>query len=87
MFVATLNRNLISWVFAILGAEYILGWLPKGTHDWQKFVKPTELEALLEANNLSVTQLTGVSVNPFNRKFSLSKGSLVNYMLTAANSR
>ena len=83
MFVATLNRNFLSWLFAIVGAEYILGWLPKGTHSWRKFVTPTELEALVKANNVTVTQLTGVRVNPFNRNFSLGKRPLVNYMVTA----
>ena len=66
MFVATLNRNFLSWLFAIVGAEYILGWLPRGTHSWRKFVKPIELKTLVEANNLFVTQITGVWVNPFN---------------------
>jgi 2-polyprenyl-6-hydroxyphenyl methylase/3-demethylubiquinone-9 3-methyltransferase len=83
LFVATINRSLLSWLFAIVGAEYILRWLPRGTHSWQKFVTPDELEALLASNNMSVKSSTGVRVNPFTRKFSLSPGHSVNYMLSA----
>jgi len=86
MFIATLNRNFLSWLFAIVGAEYLLGWLPRGTHSWRKFVKPAELESLLAINNLAVRQITGVKVNPFNRQFSLNKRLFVNYMLSAVNS-
>ena len=85
MFVATLNRNPVSWLFAILGAEYILGWLPRGTHSWRKFVKPTELESLLARDNLAIKQIVGVKINPLNRKFSLNNRPFVNYMLTAIN--
>jgi 2-polyprenyl-6-hydroxyphenyl methylase/3-demethylubiquinone-9 3-methyltransferase len=83
LFVATINRNLLSWLFAIVGAEYVLRWLPIGTHRWRKFVKPAELESLLTDNGLEVSASTGVQVNPFNRKFSLSPRKQVNYMLTA----
>jgi len=84
MFVATINRNLLSWLFAIAGAEYILGWLPRGTHSWHKFVRPRELENLLSANGLRVTSGVGVRINPITRHFSISKGLHVNYMLSAA---
>jgi len=87
MFIATINRNPLSWLVAIVGAEYILGWLPRGTHSWRKFVKPAELQEMLAADRLSVTAITGVSVNPFNRRFSLSRRSAVNYMLSATRAR
>ncbi len=82
-FVATINRNFISWLFAIIGAEYILGWLPKGTHRWDKFVRPTELETMLVSHGLKVSASTGVKINPFTRQFSLSRRTPVNYMLAA----
>ena len=81
--VATLNRNPKSWLFAIVGAEYVLRWLPRGTHDWKQFVKPSELEALLESNNMCVEQSAGVAVNPLTRRYSLSSDLSVNYMLVA----
>jgi 2-polyprenyl-6-hydroxyphenyl methylase/3-demethylubiquinone-9 3-methyltransferase len=83
MFVATINRNLWSWLFAIVGAEYILGWLPRGTHCWRKFVRPGELKNLLSDNGLKVAASTGVSINPVSKKFSLSNRLAVNYMLSA----
>ena len=83
MFIATINRNPLSWLFAIVGAEYILGWLPRGTHAWGKFVRPGELGEMLARDALTVTATTGVSVNPFTRHFRLSKRTPVNYMLSA----
>jgi len=83
MYIATINRNLLSWIFAIVGAEYVLHWLPKGTHSWLKFVKPRELEALLARDNMIVNASTGVRVNPFTRQFSLTPRLSVNYMLSA----
>jgi len=83
MFVATINRNPLSWLFAIVGAEYILGWLPRGTHSWSKFVQPGELERLLNLHGLNVTAATGVSINPVSRQFSLSNRLAVNYMISA----
>jgi 2-polyprenyl-6-hydroxyphenyl methylase/3-demethylubiquinone-9 3-methyltransferase len=82
-FIATINRNPLSWLFAIVGAEYILRWLPRGTHQWSRFVKPSELEALLGDNGLIVTTQSGVGINPLNRQFSLTRSLLVNYMLVA----
>lgn len=84
MFNATINRNLQSWLFAILGAEYILRWLPRGTHSWRKFVQPWELEALLGQNGLAVSSPVGVRVNPLTRRFSLCQRLAVNYMLSAS---
>ena len=84
-FIATINRNLLSWLFAIVGAEYVLRWLPIGTHRWSRFVKPAELEAMLALDGMVVKASTGVSVNPFNRAFSLSSRRPVNYMLSATH--
>ena len=85
MFIATINRTLLSWLFAIVGAEYILGWLPKGTHSWRKFVQPRELEQLLGQSGLQIAAATGVKINPFTRHFSLGKRLAVNYMLSAVH--
>lgn len=87
MFIATINRNPLSLLVAIVGAEYVLGWLPKGTHQWRRFVKPGELEALLERDGIRVCDRAGVRVNPLNRRFSLSRSLRVNYMLAARRGR
>lgn len=81
MVVATLNRTTKAYALAIIGAEYVLGWLPRGTHDWQKFVKPEELTAELTAAGLAVGEVTGVSYNPFADRWSLSTDTGVNYMV------
>jgi 2-polyprenyl-6-hydroxyphenyl methylase/3-demethylubiquinone-9 3-methyltransferase len=83
-FIATINRNPLSWLIAIIGAEYVLGWLPRGTHQWSKFVKPAELSKLLLDNTLAVTIESGVRINPFNKHFSLSNNLHVNYMVAAS---
>ena len=83
LFVATINRNPLSFLFAIVGAEYLLRWLPIGTHRWRKFVKPAELDSMLKRSGMMIGDLTGVRVNPFNRRFSLSPRPRVNYMLHA----
>ncbi len=83
MFVATINRNFVSWLFAIVGAEYILRLLPRGTHRWGMFRKPAEIERLLEADGLGVSDSVGVRVNPFNRRFRLTPSLAVNYMIVA----
>lgn len=83
MFLATLNRTLKAFGLAIIGAEYILGWLPRGTHDWQKFVTPGELEAALQAAGLTMAQSTGVSFNPLSDRWRLSGDLDVNYMAIA----
>jgi 2-polyprenyl-6-hydroxyphenyl methylase/3-demethylubiquinone-9 3-methyltransferase len=80
---ATLNRTLKAWALAIVGAEYILGWLPRDTHDWQKFVTPDELAGRITANGLHVTARTGVVFNPLADRWSISRDTDVNYMLTA----
>ncbi len=83
MVVSTINRTPLAWLFAIVGAEYVLGWLPKGTHRWRMFRRPAEIDALLHRNGLAVEAMTGVRVNPFTRTFSLQRGVAVNYMLYA----
>ena len=80
MFIATLNQTLKSYIFAILGAEYILRWLPIGTHDWQKFVKPDELIKICKKNSLSLKNIDGVSFNPILDKWDISKDKSVNYI-------
>ncbi|HEY6023945.1 MAG TPA: bifunctional 2-polyprenyl-6-hydroxyphenol methylase/3-demethylubiquinol 3-O-methyltransferase UbiG [Pseudolabrys sp.] len=83
MFAATLNRTLKSFAFAIVGAEYVLRWLPRGTHQWDKFVTPEELETAIEASGLSVIGERGVIFNPFADRWQLSSDTDVNYMLVA----
>jgi 2-polyprenyl-6-hydroxyphenyl methylase/3-demethylubiquinone-9 3-methyltransferase len=81
MVLATLNRTPLSWLFGIVGAEYLLRWLPRGTHRWDRFVRPAEAEALLRRQGLRVTARSGVRVNPFTRHFALTRSMAVNYML------
>ena len=83
MFTATINRNLISYVKAIVGAEYILRWLPIGTHDWNKFLKPEELEKLINDVGFSTVDVRGLSYNPFLNRWKKSKDLSVNYIITA----
>ena len=80
---ATLNRTKRSFALAIVGAEYVLGWLPKGTHDWNKFVTPDELEAALAAGGLSVIDRQGVVFNPLSDEWRRSSDLSVNYMMVA----
>jgi 2-polyprenyl-6-hydroxyphenyl methylase/3-demethylubiquinone-9 3-methyltransferase len=81
---ATLNRTLKSFALAIVGAEYVLRWLPRGTHQWDKFVTPQELESAIERNGLCVTAERGVIYNPLADRWQLSSDMDVNYMLVAA---
>ena len=83
MFTATINRTLTSYVKAIVGAEYILRWLPIGTHDWNKFVKPEELENKLASLNFSIEDMSGLSFNPILNKWKKSQDLSVNYIITA----
>ncbi len=80
MFVATLNKTLKSYIFAIVGAEYILKWLPIGTHEWTKFVKPEELIGLGEKNNLKLIEIDGVKFDIVKNQWVLSEDKLVNYI-------
>ena len=80
IFIATLNQTLKSFLFAIVGAEYILKWLPIGTHDWQKFIKPAELIAICKKNSLNLKSLDGISFNPIIDKWNISVDKSVNYI-------
>ncbi|MGY3236536.1 2-polyprenyl-6-hydroxyphenyl methylase/3-demethylubiquinone-9 3-methyltransferase [Bradyrhizobium sp. USDA 4472] len=83
MVVSTLNRNWKSFALAIVGAEYVLRWLPRGTHEWNKFVTPDELTKHLLDNRLVITEQTGVVYSPFADKWTLSSDMDVNYMVVA----
>ena len=80
MFVATLNKTLKSYIFAIVGAEYILRWLPVGTHDWEKFVKPEQLIDILKKNSVKLNKLDGVKLNLLSNEWQLSPDNSVNYI-------
>lgn len=84
MFVATLNRTAKSFAFAIVGAEYVLRWLPKGTHSWRKFLKPSEVARLVRGNDLTVKDIAGATYNPFEDRWHISKDLSINYLLAAA---
>tara|TARA_E500000178_G_C16995733_1_gene743092 strand:- start:1009 stop:1734 length:726 start_codon:yes stop_codon:yes gene_type:complete len=81
MFTATLNRSFMSYIKAIIGAEYVLRWLPIGTHDWNKFIKPEELEDNLRRNNFETIDLKGLEFNPFLKKWKKSNDLSVNYIV------
>tara|TARA_Y100000992_G_scaffold299992_1_gene267751 strand:+ start:631 stop:1359 length:729 start_codon:yes stop_codon:yes gene_type:complete len=80
MFVATLNKTLKSYLFAIIGAEYILRWLPIGTHEWEKFVKPEDLIEILSKYNLNLDDLSGLKFNPLKNSWNFSPDKSVNYI-------
>ena len=80
MFVATLNKTLKSYVFAIIGAEYVLRWLPIGTHDWEKFVKPEDLKNILSKNNLKIEKIDGMNFDIFKDEWNISKDVSINYI-------
>ena len=81
MFIATLNKTLKSYMFAIVGAEYILKWLPIGTHDWEKFIKPDDLINISKKNNLLLDKLDGMKFNILNDSWKISKDTSVNYIV------
>ena len=83
VFFSTLNRNPKSFLFAIVGAEYVLRMLPKGTHSYESFIKPSELSAAARAAGLAVTQLAGMEYNPITDLYKLSSDTSVNYLLAA----
>ena len=80
MFIATLNKTLKSYIFAIVGAEYILKWLPIGTHDWNKFIKPDELIKITKINNLKLEKLDGMNFDLLTNEWNLSSNNSVNYI-------
>ena len=83
MFTATLNRSFISYIKAIIGAEYILRWLPIGTHDWNKFIKPEELEKFLSDEKFSTLDVKGLKFNPFLKKWKETNDLSVNYIISS----
>ena len=83
MFIATLNKTLKSYLFAIIGAEYVLRWLPIGTHDWEKFIKPDDLKKILVKNNLKVEKLDGMNFNIIKDEWNVSKDTSINYIAKA----
>jgi 2-polyprenyl-6-hydroxyphenyl methylase/3-demethylubiquinone-9 3-methyltransferase len=87
MVLATINRTLRAWGLAIVGAEYVLGWLPRGTHAWEKFLTPDEIRALLTRNGLEVTDTAGVVYNPLADQWRLSRDTGVNYMVAAERAK
>lgn len=84
LFVATLNRTVKSYALAIVGAEYIMRWLPRGTHDWRKFMRPSEIARPLRQSGLTVRDIAGVTYQPLSDLWSRSKDLDVNYMLCAS---
>ncbi|WP_440681220.1 bifunctional 2-polyprenyl-6-hydroxyphenol methylase/3-demethylubiquinol 3-O-methyltransferase UbiG [Candidatus Pelagibacter sp. HIMB1623] len=80
MFIATINKTLKSYIFAIVGAEYILRWLPIGTHEWEKFVKPKDLKKILYKNNLSLSKLDGMNFDIIKDQWKISSDLSVNYI-------
>ena len=80
MFIATLNKTLKSYLFAIIGAEYVLKWLPIGTHDWEKFVKPEDLTKVCKKNSLVLKKIDGMTFNPLLNKWSVTSDKSVNYI-------
>ena len=80
MFIATLNKTLKSYLFAIIGAEYIMRWLPIGTHDWEKFIKPSYLVNTLKKYNLTVNKIDGMKFNLIKDEWSLSSDKSINYI-------
>ena len=80
MFIATLNKTLKSYIFAIVGAEYILNWLPIGTHDWEKFVKPEDLISIAKNYKLKLKNLSGLKFNPLIDRWNLTSDRSINYI-------
>ena len=83
LFLSTINRNPKSFALAILGAEYILGMLPRGTHEYKKFIKPSEIAAQLRSCGMKISDITGMSYNPLSGHYSLGRDIDVNYLMTA----
>jgi 2-polyprenyl-6-hydroxyphenyl methylase/3-demethylubiquinone-9 3-methyltransferase len=87
LILSTVNRTMKSYLSAVVAAEYILKWLPEGTHDWGRFLKPSELVAHIETVGLRADDITGIIYNPLDDEFRLKAGKIdVNYMMTAIRS-
>ena len=86
MFTATLNRSMMSYLKAIIGAEYVLRWLPIGTHDWDKFIKPEELEKILYDEKFHTLDVSGLEFNPITNKWRKSNNLSVNYIVSSSKS-
>jgi 2-polyprenyl-6-hydroxyphenyl methylase/3-demethylubiquinone-9 3-methyltransferase len=86
IFFATINRNPKSYLFAVIGAEYVLKLLPRGTHDYAKFIKPSELTGMCRTADLTVAGVTGMTYNPLTRRYALGRDTDVNYILHAQKS-
>jgi 2-polyprenyl-6-hydroxyphenyl methylase/3-demethylubiquinone-9 3-methyltransferase len=84
---ATLNRTARAYAMAIIGAEYVLGWLPRGTHDWNKFVTPAELIAAMDASGLRATTVSGITFNPLTASWGISTNTGVNYIAIAVKNQ
>jgi 2-polyprenyl-6-hydroxyphenyl methylase/3-demethylubiquinone-9 3-methyltransferase len=80
VFFSTINRNPKSYFFAIVGAEYVLNLLPKGTHNYEKFIRPSEIDKWARRNNLSITSMIGMTYNPITKRYKLEKDVSVNYL-------
>lgn len=87
LILATLNRTLKSFLLGVVAAEYVLGWLPRGTHDWSRFVRPSELAVDLRAAGMKLAELKGVSYNPVTDRFALGDDVDVNYLAVAERER
>ena len=83
LFLSTINRNLFSFMFAKLVAEYLLNIIPRGTHTYEKFIKPSEMRQMLENNKFSISDIQGLKFNPISNTFKLSTFSKINYFITA----
>ena len=83
MVISTLNRTAKAFALAVVGVEYVLGWLPRGTHDWRKFVQPAELSASIRRAGARVTELSGLAYSPFSGRWALSRDLGVNYFAVA----
>jgi 2-polyprenyl-6-hydroxyphenyl methylase/3-demethylubiquinone-9 3-methyltransferase len=86
IFFATINRNPKAYLFAVVGAEYVLNLLPRGTHDYAKFIKPSELAAMCRSAGVSLGGVTGMTYNPLTRHYALGRDADVNYILHAQKS-
>ena len=86
VFFSTINRNPKAYMLAIVGAEYLLKMLPKGTHDYSKFIKPSELETWIRHADMTISEITGMTYNPFTKNYSLGYDVSVNYLIHAQKS-